>query len=48
MDNTEAKEKWKDQLECFQQGYRELFGIDREPIEFEWNVFTGHTTLHIL
>ena len=31
----------KDQLQYFQLAneYRELFGIDGEPIEFEWNIF---------
>ena len=38
------------QLEEFQQSnsYRELFGIDGEPIEFEWNIFPGLTSLEIL
>ena len=25
------------------EDYRELNGIDGEPVEFEWNIFTGHT-----
>ena len=29
------------------QIYRELFGIDGEPIEFEWNIFPGHVSLEI-
>ena len=28
--------------------YRELLGIDGEPIEFEWNLFPGLTSLEIL
>ena len=27
--------------------YRTLNGIDREPIEFEWNIFPGFTTLQL-
>ena len=50
QEHAEANEKWKDQLLDFPQSneYRELFGIDGEPIEFEWNVFPGLTTLHTL
>ena len=35
-----GKCRWKDQLQDFQQShsYRELFGIDGEPVEFEWNI----------
>ena len=28
--------------------YWEFFGIDREPFEFEWNIFPRHTTVQIL
>ena len=28
--------------------YRELYGIDGEPVEFEWNIFPGHTILGLL
>ena len=28
--------------------YRELLGIDGEPIEFEWNIFPRLTSLEIL
>ena len=27
--------------------YQELNGIDGEPVEFEWNIFPGHTTLDL-
>ena len=49
-EHPEANAKWKDQLQGFQQsnGYRDFFGIDGEPIEFEWNIFPALTTLHIL
>ena len=40
QDHSEANQRWKNQLEEFRQSnsYRELFGIDGEPIEFEWNI----------
>ena len=28
--------------------YRELNGIDGEPVELEWHIFPGHTTLELL
>ena len=28
--------------------YRELNGIDGEPVEFEWTIFPGHTMLELL
>ena len=48
--HTEAKEKWEDQLQYFQEstGYKEFFGIDGELIEFEWNIFPGHTTMQLV
>ena len=27
---------------------KKLFGIDEEPIEFEWNIFLGHTKDRII
>ena len=27
---------------------QELCGIDGEPVEFEWNIFPGHTTFELL
>ena len=47
--HSEANAKWKDLLDDFRQSnsYRELFGIDREPIELEWT-FQGLTKLEIL
>ena len=40
-----ANKKWTDQHREFQRcnDYRELIGIDGEPIEFEWNIFPGLT-----
>ena len=44
QEHSEANEKWKNQLQYFQQsnGYKELFGIDEEPIELEWNFSRTH------
>ena len=49
-DLADANRRWEGQLEELQQtdSYRELFGVDGEPIEFEWNVFPGLTSLEIL
>ena len=42
--HPDAMVKWEEQLQYFQNSneYRELFGIDGEPFEFEWNMFPGH------
>ena len=50
FEHPEANARWEDQLKEFHQSnaYRELFGIDGEPIEFEWNIFPGITTLKTL
>ena len=47
---SEANQRWKNQIEEFRQSNscRELLGIDGEPIEFEWNIFPGLTSLEIL
>ena len=48
--HTEAKEKWKDQLQYFKESNedREFIGHDGEPFEFEWTIFPGHPTLQIV
>ena len=45
-----SNHEWAYRLSWFKstQQYRELYGIDGEPLEFEWKVFPGHTTLLIL
>ena len=50
QEHLEANARWQAQLPYFRhsKGYKELLGIDGEPIEFEWNIFPGHTTLQIL
>ena len=40
---TETIEWFNDSISC-----RELYRIDGEPVVFEWNIFTGHTTLKLL
>ena len=41
---------WRSRLRWFKstQQYRESDGIDGEPVEFEWGICPGHTTLQIL
>ena len=41
---------WKEKINWFQNSleYRELDRIDGEPMEFEWRIFPGFTTLQIL
>ena len=40
---------WERQLESFKNSpqYRTLDTIDGEPMEFEWNIFSGFTTLQL-
>ena len=40
---------WEDRLTWFKSSpaYRTLDRIDGEPMEFEWTIFTGFTTLHL-
>ena len=42
-DHSEANRRWENQVaELLQSNsYRELHGIDGEPIEVEWNIFPG-------
>ena len=46
----EANQRWKGHLTDLQPtaSCQELFGIDGEPIEFEWNILPGRTSLKIL
>ena len=54
LGNTHAHphsiEVWTQKIEWFtkRHEYRELDRIDGEPVEFEWNIFPGHTTLQLL
>ena len=47
--HPEAMVKWTEQLQYFQSSseYKELFGSEGEPFEFEWKIFRGHTTVDI-
>ena len=47
---SETVKKWKEQLEWFTTTtqYKELGRIDGEPMEFEWKIFPGFTTLQII
>ena len=47
--HSKANGKWKDQIREFQRSneYAELYGIDGEPFEFEWNIFPGFTSIEI-
>ena len=49
-DPAEAKRRWENEEEEFQQSdsHREFFGVDGEPIEFEWNIFPGLTSLEFV
>ena len=50
QDHSEANEKWKSQIQDFQQSnqYVELLRIDGDSMEFEWNWFPGITSIEIL
>ena len=48
--NTTSNCVWEEQLSWFKDSpqYRTLETIDGEPMEFEWNVFPGFTTLQLV
>ena len=50
QDHSEASEKRTSHITEFQQSneYTELYGTDREPVELEWNIFLGFTTIEFL
>ena len=47
--NPTSNTVWEEQLSWFQDSpqYRTLDTIDGEPMEFEWNIFPGFTTLQL-
>ena len=49
-DNRDAIRRCEGQVEEFNMSayYKELLGIDEEPIEFEWNILPGLSSLQIL
>ena len=48
-ENPRANTAWEERLAWFKSSpeYRNLDRIDGEPIEFEWNIFPGFTTLQL-
>ena len=49
-DSKDAITRWEGQVEEFKMypSYKELSGIDGEAIEFDWNIFSGLSSLQIL
>ena len=47
--NPQSNTAWEDKLTWFKSSpqYRTLDTIDGEPMEFEWNIFPGFTTLQL-
>ena len=48
-ENTQSNDAWEERLEWFKtsEEYRNLDSIDGEPMEFEWNIFSGFNTLQL-
>ena len=48
-DPSEANRRWYGQVADFRSStsFGELLGIDGEPVEFDWNIFPGFTSLQI-
>ena len=49
-ENPQSNNAWEDRLTWFESSpeYRALDKIDGEPMEFEWNIFPGFTTLQLV
>ena len=49
FENPQSNDAWEERLEWFKtsQEYRNLDRIDGEPMEFEWNIFSGFNTLQL-
>ena len=49
-DHSKANRRWENEVDEFRKSnsYRDILGIDGDPIEFEWNIFHGRTSLEIL
>ena len=47
--HAKSNEAWKDKIGWIttDESYRDYDGINEEPIEFEWNIFPGITTLQL-
>ena len=48
--NPISSSVWEEKLDWFKSSpqYRTLYTIDGEPMEFEWNIFPGFTTLQLV
>ena len=48
-ENPQSNTVWEDKLTWFKSSsqYRALDTIDGDPMEFEWNIFPGFTTLQL-
>ena len=48
-ENPQSNIAWEDRMSWFKSspGYRALDRIDGEPMDFEWNIFPGFTTLQL-
>ena len=48
-ENPQSNIAWEDRLTWFKSSseYRTLDRVDGEPVEFEWNIFSGFTTLQL-
>ena len=49
LQHPESNEAWKNRVAGIrsQKSHRDYDGINGEPIEFEWNIFPGFTTLQL-
>ena len=49
-ENPQSNFAWEDRLTWFKSSseYRALDALDGEPMEFEWNIFSGLTTLQLV
>ena len=49
-ENPQSNDAWEDRLGWFKTSpkYRNFDRIDSEPMEFEWNIFPGFTTLQLV
>ena len=49
LQHLECNEAWKNRFAGVnaEKSYRDYDGIDGEPTEFEWNIFSGFTTLQL-
>ena len=48
--NPTSNSAWEEKLSCYKSSsqHRTLDTVDGEPMEFEWNIFPGFTTLQLV